>query len=60
MPPAVEAQSPNHWTARESDLFWLKEGCGKPQGIPHLLNSFGDSLFIFVIFLKILFGSTES
>ena len=50
MPPAVEAQSPNHWTARESDLFWLKEGCGKPQGTPHLPNSFGDSLFIFVNF----------
>ena len=53
MPPAVGAQRPNQCTVRGSDLFWLKEGCGKPQRTPHLVSSFGDSLFIFVIFKKV-------
>lgn len=48
--PAVEAQGPDHRPAGDSDLFWSKEGRGKPQRTPHLLNFSGDSLFIFVIF----------
>ena len=60
MPPAVDTQRPSQWTVRDPDLFWLKEGCGKPQRTPHLVNSFGHSLFIFVIFKKYVFGSTRS
>ena len=58
LPPAVEAESPNHWTIREFQKKFLalktREYKPKHRKIPTILLAFGDSRLLF-LYINMIF-----